>query len=898
MKTVLGYHDKTKNSFHLIKDRLPVFVDERYEVFLMTTKQFFIGTTAEIYLETRKFPIQQYFAKIKKYLSTALIIPGTISAALYLLNFLTALAGTTEFPLVLPAWLTNLTFWLAVTGVMMLWHETYRLYKIKERIQPSDSFSEHDLKNFDLGDLGISKRIQTSPVDILTPDAREFLLGSATTQEFDTYKLFSNLLKDEHCQLILKKLDFEDFAKKLEENNISAETLPKYNITVLRSILIYSAEEAVLTGSNDINPEHLFLTIFKLFPVLKQFLKNNKQNISLMRQVVKWLEIRSEASASTRTLDPNIPYYHTGGIAKRWIYGYTYILSHYSKDLTAEIARKGGHYGIGHDKELQELMSTVGKVTKNNALLIGESGTGKTSLAKGLAERINTGRVPQALKNMRVIQLDINGLIASASKHGNLETLIEKTMSELQRAGNTVLFIDEIQEIVPAKGKQSDHSLAGILLPYILESKFPIVGTITYADYKKFFYSRESLRQSFEAIEVSEVTPEAAFEILLTRLEDLEVQNGIDITFPALMSAIELAQRYVTDRKLPDSAVNVIEAACAAVAQEDGDKLTSADVARVVSTQTEIPVEEVTVEEASQLLDLEAKIREKVIGQDEAVHQIVEALKRSRTGIRDEKKPIGSFLFLGPTGVGKTHLAKTISDEYFGRGHELIRLDMSEYKELDSMERLLGKTQVDEDTQTSTSFLDKVKNDPYCVVLLDEIEKAHPQILDVFLQVLDEGHLTNANGETIHFKNAIIIATSNIGSKTLLDALEKDQAMFEEAKQRVLLELRQKVRVEFLNRFDKIIVFSPHDQENLAKISELLLKELKTRLLEKEITLEWEENLPRVIAQKAHQPGLGARPLRRFIQDRIEGVIATKILEGEIKTGGTFKVETQMVSET
>jgi ATP-dependent Clp protease ATP-binding subunit ClpC len=888
MKTLLGYHNKDKGQYLIFEqeDQLPMLIDDKYEPFLMTSRQFFTERSRKIEEELRRIPFERAIRKFKNTIATIMIIPGTISALIYTIDFLSTTTNNQILPFTLPAWIINLTFWIAIWGIMILWHETYKTINQKKRILESEAFTEHDLKSIKNGDLGFSKLSMVNSWNLLSPEARNVIYDSLDNGQMDVYKMLINGADSEEGRVIIKKLDIGDLSASLKENNINPETIPDYPVAGIRSLLTYAIEEAVLTDSDVVEPCHLFIALFKVFPVLQNYLSKNRQNIDLMRYVVKWLNIKRDKIKMSKTFDPNIPYTRSGGIANNWIYGYTYVLNHYSKDLTQEMAQRDEEFGIGHKKQLDQAIGLLSKMTKNNIIFIGEAGTGKTSMVKGLANLINRKKVPANLHDMRIIQLDINGLIAGASQHGNIEALVQKSMNELQKAGNTILFIDEIQALVPTRSEGSQSSLAGIFLPYILESKFPIIGTINYSDFKKYFYSQESLRQSFNTIEIQEVSPQAAFEIILTLLEDMEKQYKIKITFPAILSAIELAQRYVYDRKLPDSAVNIIESACARAAQGGKAKLNASIVAEIVSEQTEIPVTDVSTDEATKLLNLEEKMKQKVIGQDEAVHSVVEALKRARADVRDTSKPIGTFLFLGPTGVGKTHLAKTLNQEYFSENSELIRLDMSEFKELSSIQKILGYENSGENQ--TTTLLDRVKRDPFATILLDEIEKAHPQVLDLFLQLLDEGRLTSSNGETVNFNHTIIIATSNIGSKKLLDTLEKDKEMFEIAKDKVLLELRQKVRVEFLNRFDNIIVFAPHDMDNLAQISILLLKELKARMQQKNITLKWEDDVPRIIAEKAYQPGLGARPLRRYLQEKVEGVLATKMLRNEIKAGDNF----------
>lgn len=887
MKTLLAYHDKQKEQYATLEKLYPLLETERYEPFLLTTKELLTIQTSDFWQRLTELPVREALRGLKNTISTILLIPGIITAVLYILDFVSAIARSESISSFVPGWITNLTFWVAALGVMLLWHETYRTARQTDHFARSDIFTELDIKAFKQGDLGLDKKTTRRILEVSEADLVSITLASVSGQSVNTAKLFQSILDHPSSNTILERLNLEKERETIRALS-TPDRLPTYSLSVLRTLFVYATEEAILSNCTTVRIEHLFLAFFKVFEPLAQFLKTHKLNIETLRYIASWMEMKRKQTQSTRIFDPLVPYTRTGGIAASWIYGYTFVLSHYSRDLTQEMARKGGHYGIGHDKEMDEIISVLSKMSKKNVLLVGESGTGKTSIAKGLAERINKGQIPRILKDMRIIQLDLNSVVASTGVHGNLESLIKETMEELQKSGNTILFIDEIQEIAGLKGQESEHTLAGIMLPYILESNFPIIGTITFSDYKKFFYSRESLRQSFQTVEIKEVTPEAAVEIILTQIEMLERTYSIRISFPAIFSAVELAQRYVYDRKLPDSAVNIIEAACASLQESKERLLTREIVAKTVSQMTSIPVTDVTADEASKLLDLENRINSKVIGQEPAIHQIVEALKRSRTGTRDPNRPIGSFLFMGPTGVGKTLLAKTVGEEYFGEKNQMIRLDMSEFKEVSSINRLIGVGQTSELAQSAVSFLDEIKQNPFSVVLLDEMEKAHPQILDIFLQVLDEGHMTNASGETINFDNTIIIATSNIGSKTLLEALEHNKSLFEEAKQRVLEELREAVRVEFLNRFDQIIVFAPHSKENYVKIAELLLKELRNRLLEKEITIQWVESLLPLIVTNSYQPGLGARPMRRYVQDHIETAIAQEILEGRLKPGDTF----------
>lgn len=888
-RTMIGYHDKSSNRYSITEGNLPVLTDERYAPFLITSNHHFSISTKDIVRLINNYRAIHSFARLKNGVAQLLIIPGLVISVLFLLQASNLLPDAGIIDSILSNKLTNIAFWLAVFGVIILWHDYYRTRSHPIHIPQAKKMEEKVLANIRNTGIQFSKYSLLKMIYFLDADTQEMLISHINKSGINTYKLFLDLLSEDSVERVIKRAGLELGAQDLEKFDITTQTMPYYHLPALRSIITYALDEAILSESPNIRPEHIFLAYIKVFPVLHQYIQSENSSLTILRSVIRYEINKEEKVKAANRMNLNYPYYRTGGIAKSWVYGYTFVLNKFTKDLNEQISYERDRYGIGHESEVEELVSVLGRLSKNNALLIGEPGVGKSSLIKGVAQRINWGNVPQQLESKRILQLDINALIAMDAG-GKLEALVQKGMSEIEKAGNAILYIDEIQEIIPTRAEESGHSLAGILMPYILEGNFPVVGSINYSDYKKYFYSSESLRQSFENIEVKELPADSTLRILETKVDILEKNYQQYITFPALTAAIELSQRYITNRKLPDSAVGTIEAACSWAQSKGFNELLSEHVAESVSVQTQIPVENITAEEATKLMNLEEEINDLVIGQEAAVHSVVEALKRSRTDIRDPHKPIGVFLFLGPTGTGKTHLSKILADKYFGTKSQMIKIDMSEYQEVSSINKILGSTTT-EHAQTSTTLLDKIKSNPFSVVVFDEIEKANPQVLDLFLQLFDEGRLTSNSGETIDFTHSIIICTSNIGSHNLLVALERDRSMWEEAKQGALLELRGALRPELLNRFDSIVVFSPHDINNLVKITSILLNQLAQRIGEKGITLEWSQTIPMLIANAAQEPGMGARPIKRFIQDKIETNIANEILEKGLKPGDVVEVK-------
>jgi ATP-dependent Clp protease ATP-binding subunit ClpC len=892
-KTIIGFHNKDKNTFGVIEKDYPVITEENKSIFVLSRDNFFTISSPQIDSVLKNFLRYKKFNDLKRLIANIFVLPGVIIAFGYILKYSTLLDDYPKLISILDYSITNAFFGISIMSVIILWHDFFEDKSHPIQLPKAKSISPKEIDEIKATGFKFGRYAHLETIHFANEETLEYLCIFTKDKELQTLELLKSLIINNfEVQQIIRKsgltLDVDSFTNE----DITSENIPNYPQTAIRSLMIYATEEALLTDSRELQPQHIFLAILKIFTPLQKFLKKNNISLDILREVCIYNNMEIKRNTKTKYLDTSNPYYRKGGVAKQWIYGYTFVLSHFSKEINKIVAQSQDVFGIGHDEEVDSLVASLGKMTNKNALLIGEPGVGKSSLILGLAQRINSGDVPLQLKDKRIIEIDLNGLIAMSQKQGNTEELIIKAMNELEKAGNTILYIDEIQEIIPRKAEETGHSIAGILLPYILNSKFPIIGSINYSDYKKYFYSNESLRQSFTNIETKEVSTSDALRILETKVNSLEKNFNCYITFPALVASVDLAQRYVKERKLPSSAVQTIEATCSWAQSNGIEKITAEHVSKAISLQKNINITEIDQEESNRLMKLEENIKQRVIGQDEAVMAITEALRRARTDIRNPNKPIGVFLFIGPTGVGKTHLAKVVGEEFFGMQENIIRLDMSEYQEIQSINKFLGSSGEENILgQTSISLIDKIKSNPHTVVLFDEIEKAHPQILDLFLQLFDEGRLTSNQGETVDFTNSIMICTSNIGSKILLDALQKDNSLWEEAKERVILELRQSLKPELLNRFDKVIVFSPHDLSNLSQIATLLLADLAKRLSEKGLTINWSDQIPMLIANKANEPGMGARPIKRYIQDKIEGQIAKGLIERTIQSGEEISIK-------
>uniref|UniRef100_A0A7V3JAC1 AAA family ATPase n=1 Tax=candidate division CPR3 bacterium TaxID=2268181 RepID=A0A7V3JAC1_UNCC3 len=564
----------------------------------------------------------------------------------------------------------------------------------------------------------------------------------------------------------------------------------------------------------------------------------------------------------------------------------TPFLDQFSRDLTALAAANKLDPLIGRAEELQRVIQILSRRTKNNPALIGEPGVGKTAIVEGLASKIVQKQVPPSLLGKRVLALDLPALVAGTRYRGDFEERLKQALDEVKRAeGQIILFIDEFHNVVGGGGAEGAIDASNILKPALARGELRCIGATTLDEYRKYIEKDPALERRFQPVLVPEPTPEQTFEILKGLREKYEAHHKVKFDEEALRAATILSSRYISDRFLPDKAIDLIDEAAAKVHLDNRKEVKKEDIEDIVSRWTGIPLSQFKEQELEKLLKLEDRLHEKIVNQDEAVRAVAEAVRRGRAGLKRPNQPIGSFIFLGPTGVGKTALAKALAEILHGDENALIRIDMSEYMEKHNVSRLVGAPPGYVGYEEGGQLTEAVRRKPYSVILLDEIEKAHPDVFNILLQILDEGRLTDAKGKTIDFKNTILISTSNLGSHII------QEKGVELAKEELKELLKATFRPEFLNRIDEVIIFQPLTKEQIKQIVDIQLSEVAALLAGQGMKLKVADEAKAKLADEGFDPTFGARPLKRVIQKRIENPLSTKILEGKFKKGDTIFVD-------
>ena len=732
-------------------------------------------------------------------------------------------------------------------------------------------------------------------------------------------------------------------------------TAPSQGLTPrAKSVVELAVSEAARMGSSYIGTEHLLMGILR---------EGGNMALRILRTM--GVDPKKMYSSVVQKLN-DTPHTVTSGAstANRESDKKNKTLAEFTRDLT-EAARAGKlDPVIGREKEIQRVIQILSRRTKNNPVLIGEPGVGKTAIAEGLAERIASGDVPEELLDKKILSLDLSGMVAGTKYRGEFEERIKNTLAEVKKAGNVILFIDELHTIVGAGSAEGAVDAANIIKPALGRGEIRVIGATTLNEYRKYIEKDAALERRFQPVTVGEPTPEATLEILKGLRDKYEAHHKLTITDEALEAAVQLSKRYIGDRFLPDKAIDLMDEAASqvrmtaeasspdlkaleekitalhrekteAVAAQDFEKaaqlrdieknyqeqveierdnwrkqlaqnrgnVTADDVAKVVAGWTGIPVTRLTEDESMRLLKLEEKLHQRVVGQDEAVNAVAKAIRRSRVGLKDPKRPIGSFLFLGPTGVGKTELCKTLAEAMFGDENAMVRIDMSEYMEKHTVSRLVGSPPGYVGHEEGGQLTEKVRRKPYSVVLFDEIEKAHEDVWNILLQILEDGIVTDSQGRKVDFKNTIIVMTSNVGAKNItadaarlgFDGSEKgekesEEVRFDRIRDAVMADLKRTFRPEFLNRIDEIIVFRQLTEDNIRQIARRMLDVTGARMAQQGITLAADDDAVAELARDGFDPQYGARPLRRAIQSMVEDAVAEKMLEGQLKSGDTAHV--------
>lgn len=686
--------------------------------------------------------------------------------------------------------------------------------------------------------------------------------------------------EEEALEKFLSNKDVINLLKRLEINNKKFKESLKASLEDInfKKLISTSFGYGKKFSSKYVEVEHLFLGILANHKSVDKFLSAFNLDLGVCEGAVNWVLERRKFLSQLYFWQPDYEVPVMGGVNRAMTGRVTPALDSVSVDFTKKALEGTLDKVTGHKDSTEKIIEILGSSDSRNVLIIGPSGSGKTSVVKRIAQQIIAGTKESPLRFKRVVSIDAGSLISGASTPGEVSERIKKVMEDASGSGNIILFFDEIHNLVLGQSTKGT-AIFSLLEPYFSSEEFQIIGATDLENYRKHVEPNGSFSGLFKVVEISETNEEETLEILEHVSRKLEKENDVFISYPALHAIVKLAEDLIHERVFPDKAIRVLSRAVSSVKKDD-KYVEVEDVENIISEMTKVPVSSIQKKDSEKLLNIERELKKRVIGQDHAIEEIGKAMKRAGTGVRDEDKPIASFLFVGTTGVGKTETAKALSEYYFGSEDVMIRLDMSEYQHQDSIKRLLG----DSDGEAKGLLTEAVRSSPYALILLDEIEKAYPQVITTFLQVLDDGRLTDPKGRTVDFSNTIIISTSNVGTRSIQKISEAGGSL-EEIRNTAFEDVKNHFAPEFLNRFSGVIVYNPLDTQAIKEITKIMLGRVKKKVREKGIKVKFTPELINELAERGYSKEWGARPLRRVIEDSVETYIAVRMLSDEVKEG-------------
>lgn len=657
----------------------------------------------------------------------------------------------------------------------------------------------------------------------------------------------------------------------------------------LLSVFDFARANAISSKRNEVTEGDILLGLISKSDVFKKIMFEIHIEESDLKTVVEWHELLKKYRDRY-----TLPFWEKswgGGIGREWSFGYTPTLNQFAKNITQEVEYLGEVHVYGRAHELGEIERVLAKTGKNNVLLIGDHGIGKRTIVRGFITKIIKNDILPSLKYQEVFEVDTGAILSGSAEGGEITGRVKKIFNEAARAGNIILFFNNFHALVSKEKGAGQVNVAEIILPY-LDGAVRVIGATTIKDFHKSVEANPGVAAAFENVPIKEPTEPETIQVLEEMVPVIEHRDGVFWPYQSVREVVRVTARYINDRPFPEKAIRAVDDISVDVAKMGRQVVLATDVDSLMSSRLEVPVVQAEGAEAQKLLNLEDFLHKRVIGQDEAILAVANAMRRARSGLQPKNRPIGTFLFLGPTGVGKTETSKALAEAYFGSEKNMIRVDMSEYQEKQSVYKMIGSPPAAGSEGEKGQLTTAVSDNPFSLILFDEIEKAHPDILTLFLQVFDDGRLTDGTGKTIDFSNTIIICTSNAGSELIRENILKG-IRGEQLKKQLLDFLQQKgmFRPEFLNRFDAVVAFHPLNQEQIVKVAKLMLDSLKERMMEKEITLNFTPKAVGKLAQIGFDPVFGARPMRRAIQEKIENALAKDMLEGKISRGSAVTIE-------